>query len=110
MVFPYSRGKGLSLHLHNISGVPIDSHGKTQRKKSSLKSGAPNTTGAEVDESAKAQVAIPEGWPHPVLCLLHSSLAGSMDQSSVCVPCLEQIKKFHQIPAFSLPHEMCQCF
>lgn len=80
--------------------------GKAQRKKSSLKSGAPNTTGAEGDECAKAQVAISEGWSHPVLCLLHSSLAGSMDQSSLCVPCLEQIKKPHQVPAFSLPPEM----
>ena len=42
----------------------------------SLKSGAPNTTGAEGDESAKVQVAVSEGWPRPVLCLLHSSLAG----------------------------------
>lgn len=50
--------------------------GKSIEEEDFVESGAPNTTGAEGDESAKAQVAISEGWPRPVLCLLHSSLAG----------------------------------
>lgn len=107
VVFPYSSREVLSMCL--LTDLRVSKRlpwGKAWSKKSYLKPGASITTGAEGDESAKGtggsiRAAL-------VLCLLHSSLAESMDQPSLCVPCLEQTKKPHQIPAFCLPPEMCQ--